>query len=159
MKHTDMRRLIKEVLEPAGLYSDNAEELLILTMAAESLGGYYLYQQKGPARGFFQMEPATEKDIHINYVKYNTRLRDALAAYTYFSVDGNLNYKVKNPLVTSLEYQILMARIHYLRVINPIPHKDDIEGLANYWKKWYNTPLGKGTTVAAIEKYKEYVRK
>lgn len=158
MRVKDMRQLIKETLQPVGLYSENAEELLILTCAAESLGGYYLYQQQGPARGFFQMEPATEKDILINYVRYKQPLRAALGEYIYFNNGGDVEYKVKNPLVTSLAYQILMARIHYLRKPGAIPEKEDITGLAEYWKTHYNTHLGKGTVQGAIKKYKDYVK-
>jgi len=38
----------------------------------------------------------------------------------------------------------LLARLHYLRVADPIP--EAVEDQARYWKQHYNTPLGRGTT-------------
>lgn len=157
MKESNMRRLIKEVLEPKGLYSRNAEELLILTAAAESLGGSYLYQTNGPARGFFQMEPNTERDILENYVRYKPELRDALKQFISFNVDGTYSYRINDPLTYSLEYQVVMARIHYMRDKFHIPPHTDVEGLASYWKRVYNTYLGKGTVKSAQNKYNEYL--
>lgn len=154
---SNMRRLIQEVLEPIGLYSKNAEELLILTVAAESLGGQYLYQTQGPARGFTQMEPATENDILTNYVRYKPELRDALKQYIKFEADGTWSYRVNKPLTYCLDYQIIMARIHYMRDKFNIPPHTDIEGLASYWKRVYNTYKGKGTVAKAIQKYMEYI--
>lgn len=156
MRHQDMRILIKDVLTEANLYSRDAEELLILTMAAESLGGHYLFQQNGPARGFFQMEPATERDILNNFIKFKTNLRLALANIIAWEGDKWAYLEVQ-PLVRNLAYQILMARIHYLRKPGSIPNEHDVEGLAHYWKEHYNTRLGKGTVEGAIKKYKEYV--
>lgn len=157
MKESNLRRLIREVLEPKQLYSKNAEELLVLTAAAESLGGEYLYQTNGPARGFFQMEPNTEKDILENYVRYKSSLRDALKKFICFNTDGTYSYRINDPLTYSLEYQVLISRIHYLRKPEAIPHVDDSVGLSEYWKKHYNTTLGKGRPIEARVKYYEYV--
>lgn len=157
MKESNMRRLIKEVLEPRGLYSRNAEELIILTFAAETLGGEYIYQTKGPARGMGQMEPVTEEDLLVNYVRYKPELRDALKQFINFNVDGTYSYRINDPLTYSLEYQVLMTRIFYLRKPGAIPHYTDKLGLASYWKKHYNTHLGKGNIYEAQNKYNNYV--
>jgi len=157
VKVSNLRRLIREVLEPKGLYSPPAEELLILTAAAESLGGAYLYQTNGPARGIFQMEPATEKDLLSNYIRYKANFRDSLKQFIQFNADGTWSYRINDPLTYSLEYQVVMARIHYLRDKKPVPMHTDVTGLAKYWKRVYNTHLGKGTVEGATKKYLEYV--
>ena len=75
------------------------------------------------------------------------------------SVMGDILYGRTPPhawLKRDLAYQILMARIYYLRYKYPLPASDDVEGLAEYWKRLYNTRFGKGTVKKAIEKYKEY---
>lgn len=158
MKPSNLRRLIREVLEPAGLYSRNAEELLVMTIAAESLGGQYIYQTKGPARGIGQMEPATEEDLLVNFIRYKSELREALKAYIQFNVDGTYVYRIPDPLTYSLAYQILMTRIFYLRKPGAIPPHTDTKALAAYWKKHYNTYLGKGDPLVAEVKYLNYVR-
>lgn len=153
----NLRRLIREVLEPKGLYSTNAEELLVLTVATESLGGQYIYQTKGPARGMTQMEPATEHDLLTNFVFFKSELRDVLKQFVVFNADGTYTKRINDPLTYSLEYQILMARIHYLRKPGTIPPSTDVKGLAKYWKDHYNTKLGKGTVEEAMKKYNNYV--
>jgi hypothetical protein len=50
-----------------------------------------------------------------------------------------------------------MARIHYYRVAEALPHKDDLEGMAHYWKNYYNTPQGAGTTGEFMNKYQTMV--
>jgi hypothetical protein len=157
VKVNNMRRLISDVLTPTRLYSVNAEELLVLTAAAESLGGQYIYQTRGPARGMFQMEPATEHDLLVNYIRYKPELRDILKSFIQFNADGTYLYRINDPLTYSLDYQVIMARIHYLRKPGALPHFTNVSELANYWKRHYNTHLGKGTPEGAIKKYKEYV--
>jgi hypothetical protein len=51
--------LIRPVLDSLQMYSKDAEELLVFTCAAESNGGTYLHQVKGPALGIYQCEPST----------------------------------------------------------------------------------------------------
>lgn len=158
MKISNLRRLIREVLEPTGLYSANAEELIVLTIAAESLGGQYIYQTNGPARGIGQMEPATEHDLLTNFVFLKSDLRDILKAFVGFNPDGTYYKRINDPLTYSLEYQILMTRIFYLRKPGAIPAHTDVKALAQYWKKHYNTHLGKGDPLVAEVKYLNYVR-
>ena len=138
------RELIEDVLREADLYSPSAVELLMLTCAVESNFGTYIKQIKGPALGVFQMEPTTHSDIWVNYLNHKAKYRNAFEGYGL------------KKLKEDLRYAILMARIHYLRYPTPLPEADDIEGLAEYWKRFYNTRLGKGTVKKAIQKYKEY---
>ena len=50
---------------------------------------------------------------------------------------------------------VLLARLHYMRVtIKPIPMND--ESRATYWKKYYNTHLGAGTTERYMEWWAKY---
>ena len=150
MNPTQLRELIGQVLMDLGLYSKDAVELLMLTAAQESHCGYYIKQLRGPARGIFQMEPATEKDIWENYLEYHKELAEIVTqlrvAYLYSSYD----------LWANLPYQIAMARIHYLRAPEKLPKHDDILGMAQYWKVYYNTVLGKGKVYEAVDNYKLY---
>jgi len=69
---TDFRRdVIAPVLQKSGLDSEAAEELLLGTAVQESLNFKYRRQMGGgPARGYFQMEPATHDDIWDNYLQF-----------------------------------------------------------------------------------------
>ena len=136
-----MRDLVDRVIATLG-GGEAAAELVYRTGLAES--GYRTREQYdgGPARGFWQMEPATEYDIHDNFLAY----RPELAAL----VDS---FGEPNPL-TNDEYAAAMCRVHYMRVPDPLPPADDLLGQAAYWKAHYNTPLGKGTMkhfIATVE--------
>lgn len=146
-----LRQLIREVLLEVDLHSASAEELLMMTAATESHLGKYLTQDGGPAAGIFQMEPSTEEDIWDSYLAYRNTLSDKV-------IDtiggGGLS---EFDLRANLTYQIIMARLQYLRVKAPLPEATDIPGMAGYWKDHYNTRSGKGTVEKAIESYEYYV--
>lgn len=138
--------VVRPVLKSLGLYSEAAEELLMLTAATESLCGEHLHQVKGPAMGVWQMEPATHNDIHGNYLKYRNELAGKVAKYG----------SVPTHMVGNLNYACAMARVHYLRVAEPLPAASDVRALASYWKKYYNTVAGAGTVEHAIQNYRKY---
>src|SRR5260370_40232291 len=73
------RHLIKDTLTPLGLYSADAEELLMATCAQESLLGQYRHQVNGPAIGIVQDEPADFNDLWKNYPN-GTRLGEEIDA-------------------------------------------------------------------------------
>jgi hypothetical protein len=149
MNSLQLRELITHILKEANLHSPAAVELLMLTAAVESNMGEYIKQINGPARGIFQMEPATEKDLWKNYINYRDNRASAVVRYN--SADDK-------DIWFNLGYQILMTRMHYLRVSEPLPPHDDVIALANYWKKYYNTRRGRGTVQKAVQKYNKYVQ-
>ena len=138
------RELIEDVLKEADLYSESAVELLMMTCAVESNFGTYIKQVKGPALGVFQMEPNTHNDIWENYLAYH----DNIAEYIDHRSSFTLRY--------DLRHAIIMARIHYLRVPEALSKATDLNALAYYWKRYYNTFKGKGTVKKAVEKYEKY---
>jgi len=153
----DVIRPVLRYLDPVVPYSEAAENLLMGTCAHESKGGRYISQIKGPARGIFQMEPATEKDIHENYLEYRPELDDLVMALRMTPFTPILNAGLSN-LRCNLYYQAAMARVHYYRVRFAMPENGNIAGMANYWKLHYNTPEGRGTEEAFIEDYMRLVK-
>lgn len=150
---TQFRHIIRRGLTPIqGASSQEAVELLMGTAAQESHLGRYLFQIKGPAKGVFQMEPATEQDIWNNYLQFRPPLSQAVTVVT--GAGGPDSWT----LTIDLSYQIVMARMHYLRVAEPLPAVDDLEGQAQYWKKYYNTPSGAGHVDEYVQNYNRYVR-
>ena len=120
-------------------YSEEAVELLMLTAAQESQLGTYLAQIPiGPALGVYQMEPATHEDVWKNFISFRPNLADLLAS---FAVTCS-----SNRLPGNLYYATAIARVHYFRVKEALPSL--IEGgshhLSLYWKRYWNTPEGKG---------------
>ena len=142
-----VNKIVKETLKRMGLHSEEAVALIMATGAAES-GYRHLQQIKGPALGFFQMEPATARDIMENYVIYRPKYKNALMTLGFD--DADLDFC----LFTNIAVQAAMCRLHYRRVPKPLPAIDDIGAQARYWKKYYNSHLGKGTVEHFIKSNK-----
>jgi len=141
--------VIQDTLKPIGLWSPEAEELLIGTAAHESQLGNFIAQVNGPALGVFQMEPATHDDIQANFLKYRRDLFDKAYPEGY--------ERRSSDMITDLQYACVMARLRYYRVKEALPAADDLEGQARYWKQYYNTPLGAGTVEQYINDYHRFV--
>lgn len=152
---TQLRELTNEILhklQPLVPYSKDAEELLLLTAAQESHLGGYIKQVEGPALGIFQMEPRTDQDIHENFLPHNPPLLSRVCDFIpkgFGRIEG---------LQWDLGYQIVMARMQYWRQSEPLPPYKEVERMAQYWKKWYNTEAGKGTVEEAVSNYKKFVK-
>lgn len=140
--------VIRPVLEHLDLWSQAAENLILGTAAQESGCGEYLAQLGGgPALGIYQMEPATHDDILQNFVRFKPALAARLA-------ELKANYPIEeDQLVSNLAYATAMCRLHYLRVKEPLPDADNVDNMARYWKKYYNTELGKGKVEEFIRNY------
>lgn len=145
MKAKQLREAIKSTLSKCNLpCSEDLLNLLVGTACVESNCGEYIKQINGPACGIFQIEPNTAKDIQENYIKYKPDLRHL---HDKFYLKG---LTLEENLMYNLSYSILMCRLFYRRIKEPIPKT--ISGQAAYWKKYYNTHLGKGTIEDYINK-------
>jgi len=153
LRHEIIRPVLK-YLEPEIPYSMAAENLLMGTCATESLMGQFLVQcDCGPAKGIFQMEPATHDDIWTNFLEYRRKLLGFISDLQQPAILTDLSSDV----VGNLYYAAAMCRVHYFRVKFPLPDGDDVTQLAHYWKLHYNTHLGAGTIEKFIGNYARYV--
>lgn len=136
-----VQRTLRE-LDDCIPYSEEAVDILMMTVAHESKGGKFLVQQGGPALGPYQMEPSTRKDIQYNFLAYRNTLRAAV------EVLENEKQHPDIQLVSNFAYATAMARVHYFRVSEPLPSRDStryLYELSEYCKKYWNTELGKAT--------------
>ena len=138
--------VIEPTLKHIGMYSPAATELLLGTIAHESLGGFYLQQYpSGIAKGIFQMEPETIQDLWENWLRRKRNLRQQL---------GIEMPDIKR-LMWDLRYATIWARLNYYRVKEPLPEVKDIKGLAEYWHKYWCRGC-KGTVNKWVKDYKFY---
>lgn len=150
----NVRQLREFVIRPSlppGLYSMAAEELLVATIAVESNGGTYIKQKVGPALGIYQMEPATFSDVW-KYVK-GSKFHAIIMAICNFKDEPEANDMIYN-----LEFATLVARMKYYRDPLPLPSYDDVDGLWLYYKRCWNTYLGKTDKEEFIKSYKDYCK-
>lgn len=142
-------RIVRPVLQHLDRHSPAAEDQVIGTAAQESLLGRFLRQHPtGPARGVYQMEPATHDDLWRNYLSHRRGLADLVA---------RLRLNWPDEMEGNLYYATAMCRVHYLRVRERLPEHGDVAGYARYWKLYYNTPLGKGTEQEFIHNWNRLV--
>jgi len=134
----DIRKIIKWTLKQLGMHSEEAAELVYSTGEAES-GYRALSQQGGPAIGFFQVEPNTLWDVWDNYVTYRPELKSKLYALGFEEADAEVRVK------GSIILQVAFCRLQYRRDKQALPDALDVNAQAKYWKRVYNTELGKGT--------------
>ncbi len=128
-----------------GLYSEDAVDLVYKTGNAET--GYRHLKQMGggPAIGFWQVEPATLIDIIDNYVKYRPGLAEGLKSLGFNKSD------METRVMSNIALQAVFCRLKYKRDKYPLPKANDLKGQAEYWKRVYNTHLGKGTVKHFME--------
>lgn len=157
IEKNQLRRLIRSVLKALAvgsgiehMHMDGAVELLMLTAAQESHCGMWIEQVQGPALGIFQMEPRTLMDIFDNFLKYKPALHATVKGFIAPNMPYDMNMR------GNILFQIAMVRVHYFRAGCKIPRVDDVQGLAECYKKHYNTVQGKATVEEAIKNYKMY---
>ena len=138
---SQIKDLIERTLKEYGLYSEAATNLLLGTAAQESSFGKYLRQlNNGPALSIFQIERPT-----FNWLKDTFKKKFKLDDVEFEEIEWNL------------KKAIVFCRLRYFVVPHPLPDADDINALAAYWKKYYNTALGAGKIEEFISNYKKYV--
>lgn len=163
MKACHLRKyIIEPVLEYMNKGGNDAVNLLLGTAAVESdlfrirQIGYKLISlliavRKNGAYGLWQMELFTHDSLFNDYLNYRPALKTKVL--NFYDRNGS----VSQNLISNHFYAAAMARIKYLTVPEKLPKADDIEGMAVYWKKYYNTEKGKGTAIKFIENYKGYI--
>ena len=144
---THIKNIIRSTLGYLGVSNiKDWERLLYLTLVAESDGGYYTRQLgKGPAKGIYQLEPETEKDIlkwlKVKHVELYKKIKN-LRIPVYLGI---------HEAEYNLAYSTAMAYMEYFRRgVNPV--NSTTEDLARLHKKYYNTYLGKASVNGTLKK-------
>lgn len=133
--------IIAPSLKDINSYTAESTELLVMIAAHESGFGTYVRQVGGPALGPFQCEPATY-DALWHWLE--TPGRDVLTKRLLNS-NGLSSKPLAETMMFNLRLATQMARVFFLRFKEPIPDALDVDGLAKYAKKYWNTSLGKAT--------------
>jgi hypothetical protein len=149
---------------PSARYAESVARLLAGTAAAESLLKWRRQQPpsvfpwtslKG-AWGLWQTEHLAVGDS-VKYLRRRTDVQDAAVRFAPRMAEALLLETL--PLMQLIHdddaVAVTFARLHYLRVAEAVP--DDLRGQAGYWKRYYNTRLGKGTVEGYMDKFTRYV--
>lgn len=131
--------VIQPTLKAIELYSEPAERLVLGTALVES-NLSALDQSSdgvlGPAYGLYQIEPWVMRDLFDSYIRHRPALYSAVSALVA------PRPTLEQQLVTNLAFATAICRVIYRRRPEPLPERTAEQ--AEYWKRWYNTHLGKG---------------
>tara|TARA_R110000772_G_scaffold9232_1_gene30346 strand:- start:376 stop:822 length:447 start_codon:yes stop_codon:yes gene_type:complete len=136
------QHVIAPTLINMGMWSQEAEDLLLETAMHESDRLKRITQYTGPALSYYQIEPATLHDLYDSFLRYKPELLKKLDGFRSPNLSQNDNLRMNGAYATAA------ARLQYYRQPGAIP--DTIEGRAAYWKRYWNTPLGRGTEIKYI---------
>jgi len=158
---SQMRSLVADVCFKMGekFASEDAVNLVLATGIVESRYEYIKQMGDGPARSFWQVEPATAVDNLAHYLKHRTSLMKKCASASMVDLKHWQNYDEKvweDILEKNIAAGIIHCRLKYWRVPKRMP--SSIEGQADYWKKYYNTEGGKGEREHFVESVKKWLR-
>jgi hypothetical protein len=142
--------LIEETLKKADeevggtpLYSPEMVTLLLGTCATESDFGQ-------TSNNVFQITKGDAKDI----IKHYFSVKDCLAkkAAMFWWDHKSLSEQLHD----NLQWQIVMAAVHYERIGKKLPERNSIWAMAWTWKQYYNTHEGAGETKHFFKKFNLY---
>jgi len=133
------------------LGTEAARRLLIGTAVYESSLQALEQDGGGPARSYFQIEPATAHDVARAMFK-DEAVSAAVSELRTRTPTDLMAQITANPL-----FACAIARLVYWRAPAPLPDADDLTGLGAYYKRFYNTSEGKGTAVGWTRSYRKYV--
>ena len=147
--------IVKPTLIALGLWSPGATQLLLGTAAQETQLGKYLIQQKIGFRGgigIFQMQSPAFMSTWDKMVTPNLVMRNRLKLLL-----GYESRPVADRMASDLLLATAMCRLYYAAITTALPQADDVTGMANYYKTYYNTAIGKSTTQEFVRNYEIYV--
>lgn len=153
MKAKQLREhVIEPTLRSLGMWSKQAEDLLLETACQESHCGEYIRQLGCSgytgAFGIYQMEIATARDIYDRFINKRPAIKKVID-----EIKGP-SLAMHEAMTVNLAYATALARIKYYLDPKPIPMT--LEERAEYWKRIYNTKLGKGKPEEYIKNAQKY---
>jgi hypothetical protein len=106
-------------------------------------------QEGGPACSIFQMERGTYNDIISTFLLPRWKKEIYIPDFEFNAFD-RMRY--------DLIYATQMARMAYLRHEEPLPSRDSIEKIWEYYRRFYNSTDGKASKEQFIKKYLNYIK-
>jgi hypothetical protein len=147
--------VVKPLLPLIGLDSPSARLLMVCTGQVET--AYDNLRQVLPDGNYGEGYGwwSQQKNSYDNCVKYLNKvpkLKESILASCYLGILPS-----HDALIWNVRLACCMARVHYWQIPERLPAFDDLEGLAKYWKKYYNTPRGSGTVERFLAECKDII--
>jgi len=157
---SQMRSLIERTCLGLGekYGSKSAIDLVLVTGIVESRYEYLRQMGDGPAFSFFQIENSSCVDTLVHYLKHRPKLMAKCVEATLVDLKHWQNYDESlwsRILESNIAAGIVHCRLKYWRVPKPLPNT--IKGQSLYYKKYYNTELGKADPEDFVQAAKKWI--
>ncbi len=129
----EQAKIVSMAINPFNV--DYAVALLLETAAAETALGTIVDKTVYAGMGLCQFDRKPFYYVRDKSMKYRKNIIEKIKIDLTLVEWEDLRY---NPFLS-----LLFCRLYYFHIPKPIP--TTIKGRAKYWKKYYNTYLGKGT--------------
>jgi len=130
--------LIRPCLTDCGLWSQSAENLILGIGLVETNWSYIkqIGNVTGGGLGCLQMQKLTHDDL-VGYICSHKERATAILK------SCNMEEWTSDALIYNLRYMVLMTRMFFYRMPEPLPAPNDAEGFCELHKSAYNSRLGK----------------
>lgn len=140
-----------------GFYSPAAINLCMGTIAQEMSFCFLRqmelsYESDVGGFGWGSVEPKTLRDTR----NWLAREKPYLAQKIDLTRSHTLSDK--DSLIGNMHYNLLIMRSIYLSIKRPLPNYNDIEGMGDYWNRYYNRNDDHGTVAEFVAAYNRYLQ-
>ena len=144
---------VKHVCDVLGYGKNKSAHILLLgTLAAETnLGTFRDNTNYSAGNGISQFDRLPFEDIQSRVCHYHKDWVETIKE----EFDIDISTVTWHSLHYSPLASIIFARLLYKLIPDEIP--SELKYIAKYWKKHYNTELGKGSEDEFIKKFHEYI--
>lgn len=149
-----IRPVLKKMAARTGirkLWTLAAENLVLGTCLVESDLFYLAQYPRGPARGIAQMEWDTYSWVLSALAEKH---QEVYLSIFSFASDVDEGWTPWEQVRGNMFLSVALCRGRYWLDKEPLPPAKNIEALGAYWKRVWNTDLGKGTVRDFVQKYK-----
>lgn len=158
--------VIRPSLKAINLWSEDAEALIFGTALVESRLRYIvqLNMQETGAAGFLQIEMPTAKWLCREYIPRKEAIDKAIASFLWpwnrdtLRMSDLSDISLRELLLYDLRVGVILARMKYYSIPQPLPAKNNVAAMGEYWKKYYNASPNGLPASEFVKLYKDAVR-
>ena len=147
----DLRQVKKYWVEPAleffpePLRTPNRKQFMVAIGLVESGYNYVAQVPEADALGYWQVQKGTYLDNQVNFLDFKNEFNH------YWVLLKKIHIASYPSMASDCVFACYMGAITVYRAPASLPQYNDIEGMANYWKTYYNTSQGAGSIEDAFQ--------
>jgi hypothetical protein len=131
---------------PEPLRTPNRKQFMVAIGLVESGYNYVAQFPEADALGYWQVQLGTYRDNILNFLEFKNEFNDG------WSLLKKIHQATYTSMTSDCVFACYMGAITVYRAPAPLPEYNDIEGMAKYWKTYYNASPNGATVEEAMER-------